>query len=158
MRVLIDVVSFRSHFLHLFSTHAAPISLKSLLPHSGHRPFCLHLEQKISLHFLHSYIFKAALKERLCPLLGHASNTAIYMHLLGAFHFHNASPLAPHSAIALFRHGDTTFAWHDVSLKFGIKDCFFLGRMRTLGFRATPFVSASHIISSALLYIPSRLS
>jgi hypothetical protein len=72
------------------------ISLKSLLPHSGHRPFCLHLEQNISLHFLHSYMFKAALKELLCPLLGHASNTAIYMHLLGAFHFHNACHFVSH--------------------------------------------------------------
>jgi len=87
-------------FCHLFSIpYATPISLKSLLPHTGHRPFCLHLEQNISLHFLHSYMFKAALKELRCPLLGHASNTAIDMHLLGAFHFHIASPLASHSLL-----------------------------------------------------------
>ncbi len=89
---------------------------------------CLHLEQNISLHLLHSYMFKAALKELLCPLLGHASNTAIYMHHLVAFHFHNASPHLSHSSIAMLGHGDTTFAWHDISLKFGIKCCLLLGR------------------------------
>ena len=52
--------------------------------------------------------------------------------------------------LVLLEHDDMAFAWHDVSLQFCIKCCFFLGCVRTLDFRTTPgmmicFVSTSHI-------------
>jgi hypothetical protein len=84
-------------------------------------------------------------------LLGHTSNTVIYMYHLVAFHFHNASSHLSHSSIAMLGHGGMTFAWHDVPLQFCIKCCFLLGGSRTTAsFGATIcFVCSSHIISSA---------
>ena len=55
------------------------------------------------------------------------------------------------TTLAPLEHADTTFAWHDVSLQFGIKCCFLFGRTlspRTfLGVKIW-FVISSHIISS----------
>ena len=54
---------------------------------------------------------------------------------------------------ALFGHGDTAFAWHDVSLKFSIKCCFLLGwsSRATTSLGVTICFVSSHIICSALL-------
>ena len=55
------------------------------------------------------------------------------------------------TTLAPLEHADTTFAWHDVSLQFGIKCCFLFGRTlspRTFLGVTIWFVISSHIISS----------
>src|SRR5271157_4508218 len=64
--------------------------------------------------------------------------------------FPGTTILRSHSAHVLLGHGGMTFAWHDISLKLQIKDCFILERMNstiTLLGMAICFVS-SHIIFS----------
>ena len=61
-----------------------------------------------------------------------------------------------HSLLPLLGHDGAAFAWHDVSLQFGIKCCSFLGR----GSRTTTwlgmticFVSGNHIVDSQPLIL-----
>ena len=68
------------------------------------------------------------------------------------FSFPELSPLLCVSlTVVLLGYGGMAFARHDVSLKFGIKDCFILERMvsTTTSFAMTICFVSSHIISSA---------